>query len=125
MNKKRILIVDDETGSARLLKANLEQTGRYEARVEKWPEDAVGAAREFKPDLVLLDVLMPRMSGGDVAAAFQKDPELKAIPIVFLTAAVRKSTVEEHQGVISGAPIIAKPASMEEIIKCIEQHLPT
>ena len=124
MNRKRILIVDDEAGSARLLKANLDQTGRYDARVENWPEDALAAAREFRPDLVLMDVLMPRMLGGNVAAAFKADPELQNIPVVFLTAAVRKSIVADHQGVINGAPVIAKPANLNEIIQCIESYLP-
>ena len=122
MNRKRILIVDDEVGSTRLLKANLERTNGYEVRVENWAEDAVPAAREFKPHLVLLDVLMPRMPGGNVAAAFKADPELKHTPIVFLTGAVRRQTVAEHEGNISGYPFLAKPASMEEIIKMIETH---
>ena len=120
---KRILIVDDEVGATRLLKASLEQTGHYEVRVENWPEEAVAAAREFKPDLVLLDVLMPRMFGGNVAAALQTDPELARIPRVFLTGAVRRSVLQEHDGVISGDRYLAKPASLEEIIRCIEEEL--
>jgi CheY-like chemotaxis protein len=124
MDKKRILIVDDEVGSARLLKSNLEQTGRYEARVETWAEDAVAMAHEFKPHLMLLDILMPRMAGGDVAAAFKADPGLKATAIVFLTAAVRRDQVEDHAGIICDYPCIAKPASVDEIIKCIEANLP-
>jgi CheY-like chemotaxis protein len=123
MTKKRILIVDDESLAARMLKNNLEQTGRYEARVENWAEDAMGAAHEFKPDLVLMDIIMPRMLGGNVAAAFQADSELNRIPIIFLTAAVQKSIVAEHEGVISGNRIIAKPASLEEILRRIEEIL--
>jgi CheY-like chemotaxis protein len=122
MDKKRILIVDDELAAARLLKANLEDTGRYEARVEKWPEDAVAAAREFRPHLVLLDIFMPRMPGGNVVAAFEADPVLKDTPIVFLTGAVRRHQVEEHEGIISHHPCLAKPASVEEIISCIESN---
>jgi CheY-like chemotaxis protein len=122
MNKKRILIVDDEAGAARLLKANLEQTGRYEARVENWPEDAVAAAREFKPHLVLLDILMRRMPGGNVAAAFEADPALKDTPIIFLTAAVRREQVEDHEGIISDRPCLAKPASLEQIVEFIESN---
>jgi two-component system, OmpR family, response regulator len=125
MTRKRILIVDDEFIAARLLKNNLEQTGRYEARVENWAEDAVQAAREFKPDLVLMDIIMPRMLGGNVAAAFGADPELQRTPIIFLTAAVKKSIVADHEGVISGNRIIAKPASLEEILRRIEEILPT
>lgn len=123
MTKKRILIVDDEVGAARLLKANLEQTDRYEVRVENWPEDALAAAREFRPDLVLLDIIMPRLPGGNVAAQIEADPSLKGTPIVFLTAAVRKHgprSVEEHEWVICDHPCVAKPASAEEIIQFIE-----
>ncbi|MBI3414122.1 MAG: response regulator [Verrucomicrobia bacterium] len=123
MNKKRILILDDEVSFTRLLKLNLEQTNRYEVRAENWPEDALKAAREFKPDLLLLDVMMPRMFGGDVAAQFRADDELKNIPIVFLTATVRRHRVDEHGGKISGYPFLAKPATTEEVIACIESNL--
>lgn len=123
MAKKRILIVDDEVGAARLLKSNLEQTGHYEARVENCPEDAAAAAREFKPHLVLLDIVMPRMPGGDVVAAFEADAQLKNTPIVFLTAAVGRHQVEDHHGIICDHPCIAKPASVEEIVRCIDENV--
>jgi two-component system, OmpR family, response regulator len=125
MNKKRILLVDDEIGFTRLLKLNLEQTNGYEVRVENWAEDALSAAREFRPDLVLLDVVMPRMIGGDVAARLQADASLKTTPIVFLSAAVGRKWVQEHDGTVGGFPFIAKPASVEEVIDRIEQHLTT
>lgn len=126
MNKKRILIVDDEVGAARLLKANLEQTDRYEVCVENWPEDALAVARQFKPDLVLLDIIMPRLPGGNVADQIDRDPALKGTPIFFFTAAVRKHgprSVEEHEGIISDRPCLAKPASAEEIMQFIEAEL--
>ena len=123
MSKKRILLVDDEIGFTRLLKLNLEQTNGYEVRVENWAEDALTAAREFRPDLVLLDVVMPRMIGGDVAARLQADASLKTTPIVFLSAAVGRKWVQEHDGIVGGFPFIAKPASVEEVIDRIEQHL--
>ena len=125
MNKKRILIVDDEIASARLLQRNLEECGHYETKVEQWPEDAVATARGFKPDLVLLDLLMPRMPGGNVAAAFDADPLLKGIPIIFLTAGVGRSRVEEHEGIICDHPCVAKPASVDEIVQCIRANLKT
>jgi len=106
MNRKRILVVDDEIGFTRLLKLTLEQTNDYEVRVENWPERALSAAREFRPDLVLLDVVMPRMFGADVAACLRADASLKATPIVF-----------------SGFPFLAKPSSVEEVIEKIEQRL--
>jgi CheY-like chemotaxis protein len=122
MNKKRILLVDDEKSLTNLLKLNLEETGDYEVRVENWPEDALAAAREFKPDLVLLDLIMPRMPGGNVAALIDSDPQVKGTPIVFLTAAVRKQQVEENEGIICDHPCLAKPATVEEVVAMIEKH---
>jgi CheY-like chemotaxis protein len=124
MSSKRILIVDDEAGFTRMLKLNLEQTGRFEVVVVNSPEDALAAARAFKPGLVLLDVFMPRMSGGDVAALLQAEPELSGVPIVFITAAVQESRVKEHGGVIGGVPFVAKPATLESILAVIEKHWP-
>jgi CheY-like chemotaxis protein len=120
--KKRILLVDDEKSFTNLLKINLEETGHYEVRVENWAEDAFAAARQFKPDLILLDIIMPRMPGGNVAAQIKEDPELKDTPIVLLTAAVRKHQVEENEGIICGFPCLAKPVPVETIIEAIEKH---
>ena len=122
MEKKRILIIDDEVSFTRLFKMNLEKMGEFEVRAENWPEDAQKAAREFKPHLVFLDILMPRMPGGNVAAAFQADPELKSVPIVFLTAAVRPKQIEENNGTICDLPCIAKPPKMETILQYIKTY---
>ena len=123
MSKKRILLVDDEKSFTNLLKLNLEDTGNYDVRVENWAEDALTAAREFKPDLILLDIIMPRLPGGNVAALIKEDAALKSTPIVFLTAAVRKHQVEENDGIICDHPCLAKPASADEVVQMIEKHL--
>ena len=122
MAKKRILLVDDEKSFTSLLKLNLEETGSYEVRVENWPEDALAAAKEFRPNLIFLDIIMPRLPGGNVAAAIKADPNLKETPIVFLTAAVRKHQVEENDGIICDFPCLAKPASLETVVEMIEKH---
>ncbi len=122
MDKKRVLLVDDEKSFTNLLKLNLEETGKYEVRVENWAEDAYQAARQFKPNIILLDIIMPRMPGGNVAAQLKADPETKDIPVVFLTAAVRKTQVEENEGIICDLPCLAKPASEEDVIAMIEKH---
>jgi CheY-like chemotaxis protein len=113
MNKKRILLVDDEKSLTTLLKLNLEETGQYEVRVENFPEDALATAREF---------IMPRLPGGNVAVQFKSDPQLQSTPIVFLTAAVRRHQVEDHDGIICEHPCLAKPSSLEEVIGMIEKH---
>ena len=123
MATKRILLVDDEKSFTNLLKLNLEETGAYEVRVENWAEDALNAAKQFKPDLILLDIIMPRMPGGNVAAQIKADPDLKDTPMVFLTAAVRRHQVEENEGIICDLPCLAKPASVEEVIAMIEKHV--
>jgi CheY-like chemotaxis protein len=122
MPKKKILVVDDAKSLTTLLKLNLEDTGDYEVRVENWAEDALPAAREFKPDLVLLDIIMPRMAGGDVVAQFRADPELKNTPIVFITAAVPPHIVEENDGIICELPCLAKPVTIEKVIEAIEKY---
>ena len=122
MSKKRVLLVDDEKSFTNLLKLNLEDTGNYDVRVENWAEDAISAAREFKPDIILLDIIMPRLPGGNVAALIKEDAALKDTPIVFLTAAVRKHQVEENDGIICDHPCLAKPATVEMVIDMIEKH---
>lgn len=119
MEKKRILLVDDEPSFTRILKLCLEKTGFYEVREENKGRMAIAVARQFKPHLILLDVVMPDIDGGEVASAIVADNELKDIPIVFLTAAVAK----DEEGVISGYPFIAKPLNTEEVIERIEKSL--
>src|SRR3954466_15107240 len=102
MEKKRILIVDDQKSITRLLKINLEQTNHYVVRTENQATLALAAAQEFGPDLILLDVMMPELDGGELAALFREDPRLKHVPIVFLTAAARKGEVVSGSGQIGG-----------------------
>ncbi len=77
------------------------------------------AARQFKPDLILLDVIMPDMSGGEVAYQIEADRNVKKTPIVFLTAAAKK----EDEGNISGRTIIAKPFDPDQLVACIKDNL--
>ena len=95
--KKRILAVDDQARNTRLVKLYLEQTNRYVVREENNARLALSAAEEFLPHLILLDVMMPGMDGGELAACFKASPKLKAVPIVFLTAVVTKQEVRGRQ----------------------------
>jgi CheY-like chemotaxis protein len=121
--KKKILVVDDEASFTRLLQLNLEQTGEYEVQVVNVSTLAVAQAERFQPDLILLDVMMPGLSGGDLAEHFQKRGSLRNIPIVFLTAAVKKDEVSLHGGLIGGLPFLAKPVDTTELIACLKKHL--
>ena len=123
MRKRKILIVDDEPGFTKIVKLTLEAENRYEVREENNPQVAVQTAREFRPDLVLLDIIMPQLDGGDVLSQIRADPMLQNTPVVFLTAAVRKTEVWEHGGNIGGNFYVAKPVSVDELISCIEEHV--
>jgi CheY-like chemotaxis protein len=122
MDKKRILIVDDESGFTRLMKLTLERTGNYTVREENDGTKALEVARHFRPDLILLDIVMPKIDGGDVARQLQADPTLKKTKIVFLTAIV--SNKEATPGsLIGGFPFMAKPVSLDALVKFIEANI--
>lgn len=123
MAVKKILVVDDEEKLTRMMKRNLEMSGKFQVRMENDGAKAVNAAREFKPDLVLLDVMMPGMDGGEVAEKMRDDPELARIPVVFLTAIVTKDEVADSGGTISGHPFLAKPVKADELVRVIEENL--
>lgn len=83
---KRILVVDDEVALTRMVKMNLENAGDFNVRTVNRGSEAIGTAREFMPDMIFLDVMMPDMSGDEVALELREDPELSNIPVVFMTA---------------------------------------
>ncbi|MDP2906296.1 MAG: response regulator [Candidatus Omnitrophota bacterium] len=120
--KKKILIIDDEEDFTKLVKMNLEAAGEYEVRAEREGIKGIAAAKEFKPNLIFLDILMSDMEGGEVAYQLDNDPETGNIPIVFLTAVAKKEEVREGKGVIGGHPFMAKPVTTAELIQCIEEN---
>lgn len=121
-DKIRILIIDDEPSFTRMVKLNLEKAGRYEVREENRALHAVAAAREFKPDLILLDVIMPAMDGGDVAAKIKNDSHLRGIPILFLTATVSVREAGKDGLNAGGDLFLAKPISVDALIDVIHRH---
>ena len=122
-DKKKILIVDDEESFGKLVKLNLEDTGGYEVRVETLGGRAIPAAREFKPDFILLDIVMPDMDGGEVAQQLKEDKELQNIPLGFLTALVRDFEVTPQGDSIAGHPFIAKPVTVGQLVSFIKKHI--
>jgi len=121
--KKRILAVDDQASNTRLVKLYLERTNEYAVREENDPQAAFSAAEKFQPHLILLDVLMPGMDGWDLAVRFQANPKLRAVPIVFLTAAITKGQVKAGGGRFWGYPFLAKPVVLTELVACLKHHL--
>src|SRR6185503_1642375 len=103
MNEKnRILIVDDEVSFTEILRLNLEAQGKYEVCVENNPREALNAALNFKPEVVLLDVIMPHVEGPDVAREMKDSSSLKEVPIIFLTATITREEALSDGGCIGG-----------------------
>jgi DNA-binding response OmpR family regulator len=123
IDRKRILAVDDQPNTTRLVKLYLEQTNNYIVREENDAKAALYAAEEFHPDLILLDVMMPGMDGGDLAASFKANHKLKDVPIVFLTATITEGEVKANHGRVGGQDFLAKPVVLEEMAACIKHHL--
>ena len=122
-DKKKVLVVDDEVSITRLLKLNLEKTGKYTVQTINSSEAALKAALEFHPDIILLDVIMPGLDGGYLASVIREHPALKTVPIVFLTAAETKQEVAARHGLTGGLPMLAKPVDLAEVMACLERVL--
>ena len=121
MHKRRILLVDDETGFIRLLKLTLEKTWLYQVWEQNDPSKAVDAAMKFMPDLILLDFVMPKIDGVDVARQIRAEPILRETPIVFLSATVQRKDGQPME--IAGFPALAKPIGVKELLEAIEANL--
>ena len=123
MDRKKILVIDDEEAFGRMIKLNLEKTQGYEVKLEPDGKKALLAAKAFGPDLIFLDLIMPEMLGEDVMHLLKADDSTKYIPVVFLTASVESGEISHHQGVLEKYPYLEKPVSLNTIIDCIEQNV--
>lgn len=123
MNRKRILVVDDEPIVTRTLKLSLEAEGRYEVGTENDPDLALGVAHKFHPHVILLDVMMPRLDGCALSSRIHSDPELERTPIIFLTALAHNENTGGHAVITCSRVYLAKPVNTDELIECIEQRL--
>ena len=121
--KPRILIVDNSSQFARNARLFLDQSGKYVACSVVDPRRALETARSFKPDLVLVDLIMPQEDGPEVAMEFEGDWALHGVPIVFLTALITAAEAKDGRRVY-GHRILPKPAGSSELIELVEQNLP-
>ena len=117
----RILIADDEPNIVLALELLMKREG-HEIRTVGDGEAAIAAAKAFRPDLILLDVMMPRMDGFEVCERLRADPELKGAAIVMLTAKGRE--VEREKGLALGADLyITKPFSTRDVVQRVKEVL--
>ncbi|KMT21422.1 response regulator transcription factor [Clostridium cylindrosporum] len=121
MANEKILIVDDELHIIELLKYNLESNG-YKVIFAQTGKEAIKLATEKRPDLILLDVMLPEMDGFDVCKNINKSKETEGIPIIMLTA--KGEELDKILGLELGADdYITKPFSVRELIARIKAVL--
>ena len=110
----RILIADDNPQNAELLEAHLDGTG-FETRIAANGEETLAAARHWQPDVLLLDVMMPKMSGFEVCKRLRADPATKAIGVIFVTALDEVTDIE--RAVDAGTEdFLTKPINKTELL---------
>ena len=118
---KEILIVDDEPSIVVPIQFLMEQQG-YSVLVAENGEDALDIIYKYKPDLILLDIMLPRIDGYEVCEIVRLNPEYRGIKIIFLTAKGRE--VEIAKGLSLGADAyITKPFSNTELIAKVKELL--
>lgn len=121
--RKKVLLIDDEEDFCFFIKLNLEKTGKYEVLTTTSAETGLIMASKEIPDLVLLDIIMPDINGGEVAGLLLNDPKTKDIPVLFITAIASRSETQSQEGIIGGRMFIAKPVTTEELANKIDSVL--
>ena len=118
-DKKKILLVDDDEAVVSYLVVKLAKY--YDLISTTDPTQVVAMAREEQPDLILCDIDMPGMSGGDLASALTEDPDTAFIPVLYLTALVSPQETKDLQGQVGGRPGISKRAPLAELLARIDE----
>jgi len=126
MGAKKILVVDDEKKIRELLELRLSSAG-YQVIQAKDGEEGLAKAKECRPDLILMDVMMPKVDGPEAVKGLQEDPVTKDIPVISLTAIITK---EEEEGQMSGVftdmpryRFMAKPFDPQKLLAEIKKAL--
>jgi len=120
-DKNKVLVIDDEPEITDIIKAFLTNAG-YEVQIENSSAKVVEVAKAFKPDLILLDIMMPFMDGYEVCAAMKAEPELAGIPVLFLTG--KDANDDDGKSFKSGGDLfIKKPFSCERLLQMVKMVL--
>ena len=121
--KPKVMLIDDEVDFTELLAANLEESG-FEVRQINDPTLTLREARVFLPDICVIDLVMPRMDGGDVVNALKSDPSLTATPVLMLTALVEENPEDHGELQMKGGlPFVSKTSDLVVIINAINRQL--
>jgi two-component system OmpR family response regulator len=105
---KKVLFVDDDPGIRRVAELSLSKIGKYDVLLAKSGREALDLLQTERPDVILLDVMMPGMEGPAVLQELLDNPDLASIPVIFLTAKVQKHEIE-HFLKLGAIGVISKP----------------
>lgn len=120
--KRRILLVEDDQVLANVYKTRLELEGFRVAEVFNG-EDALSAALKFKPDLILLDAMMPKISGFDVLDILKNTPETINIRVIMLTALSQQEDRERAEKLGADEYLVKSQVVISDVVDVIKQHL--
>ena len=118
----RILYVDDEPDIREIAALALQLDPDFEVRPCASGQEALSAAAEWKPELILLDVMMPEMDGPTTLSKLRADPATADIPVVFITARIQPSEIEELKR-LGARGVIAKPFDPMTLSARVKVHL--
>ncbi|MBU2560647.1 response regulator [archaeon] len=119
---KKIMIVDDEVAAVHIAKLVLKRHG-YEVVEAYSGEGCLEKIKEEKPDLILLDVMMPKIDGWEVLRRIKENEELKAIPVVMLTVKPLNAETLKRKEMGYLSDYVIKPFSKEDLIACVREVL--
>lgn len=117
--KRKVMVIDDTEDFCEFIKVILEATGDFQVSSCYSGRMAVRQVERYKPDIILLDIMMPEMDGSEIASALKADNATQDIPIAFVTSLVSERDVDSGQGVIDGHYFIAKPVQTDRLINVI------
>ncbi len=121
--RTKILVVDDDPGVLHLLSRSLETAHGYQVVTAQESRAGLHLARQEKPDLIILDILIPDMSGGELAQKLKEDPETKDIPIVFISIILEKGGKKKIEVDGTAYRAVAKPLYQPELLSAIRKTL--
>lgn len=121
-DKKKILLVEDDTALASVYRARLELEG-FDVREVHNGEDALSATLDYKPDLILLDVMMPKISGFDVLDILRNTPDTANVRIIMLTALSQPKDKERAEGLGADDYLVKSQVVIGDVIDRINHHL--
>jgi CheY-like chemotaxis protein len=122
MKKVLILIVDDEEDLLFMLEKRLKSEG-YSVITTTNGTNAIALAQSQHPDLIILDIVMPGMDGGEVSAKLKEHPLTRSIPVIFLTGLLSKEEENQEKHMIRSNITFAKPFDTEELLAQIKSLL--